>query len=128
MCTERRERPRVHYFVDATVELEAEWHQAECRNISMGGMLLYTEGSVPMGARGKVKIDQQCGDEKMCIAADIEVIRVTEVNDQDGGYEIGVKFISLEAGNSIDLMNIVRYQSGEVMGEAKCSHCDCKGV
>ena len=114
MSTERREQPRVCFQVDATIQHDENKQEAQCSNISMSGMMLITQVPLTVGERKKVLIDQDYENDTLSIHADIEIVRVEEIPGKDGFYEVGVKFTNLEPGSSIDLLNLVRYHSGEL--------------
>lgn len=124
MCVERRKQPRVYYQVDASIANDEKWQQAQCTNISMSGMLLISDSQLPIGDRKKIKINQEYAEETLSIHADVEIVRVEALEGQEGFYEIGVKFTNLEPGASIDLLNLVRYHSGEGR-ESPLRDCQC---
>jgi len=124
MCIERRQQPRVYYQVDASIAYDEQWQQAQCNNISMSGMLLITNGVLSVGDRKKIKINQEYADEILSIQADVEIIRVEALEGQKDFFEVGAQFTNLEPGASIDLLNLVRYHSGEG-GEQQLRDCRC---
>ena len=112
---DKRGRKRVTYRYTAKLEVSGfEPMLVGIHDISMSGVFLKTEQTLPSGTRGRLTIILQCGEETQKIHAQFvvqrEVVRATE--EQPRG--MAVKLEGLNSDSSIHLFNIIKYQSGNI--------------
>ena len=85
--TERRAHPRVHLAAQVDVELESRSFLAMIRNVSAGGLLIYTANPLPQNER--LQLTFVLPDTKRTIRARAVVRQVTS------GTSMGVEFEGL---------------------------------
>ncbi len=105
----KRKWPRAKYQVRGVIEVEGESVNVRCTNVCMDGMLILTDRSLPVGTRGRVEIIQEMGEEKLVVFSGFQVKRIEE---EDGVQQMGVSLFDIDSDSSINLFNIVRYNSG----------------
>lgn len=111
---ETRQRQRVNFNIDVTLETGGETlNYDRSQNISMSGIFLITPEPLPLGAKGKIIIDLECGEQHYRIRGLFEVVRITEKPGQslEEPPGMGLAFRKLDPEGSIHLYNVIRYQS-----------------
>ena len=113
--TEKRARKRVLYRFEAKVEVSGyQVIYPEIHDISMSGVYIKTEETVPVGTRGHITIVLRCGDIQEKIYSQFIVQRVIKQASESQPRGFAVLFEDIDTESSITLFNIIKYQSGEV--------------
>jgi len=105
---EKRSADRAFLTVAVTIEYENRIIRgAECRNISTGGMLVYTDADIPEGAHGTVTLTKKCNNRRYSFSADFEVVR-KEIH-KVFGPGIALKFLHLYEEDQRNVEFIVEF-------------------
>lgn len=106
----RRNYQRIPLHIPVTIIInDRTLHEAECKNISMGGMCISVEGaSVENQENGKVELQYHCNEETITFKGEFTVrwLHVREKKHCD----FGLQFTYYDPSNSTNLARIVLYQ------------------
>ena len=112
MDENKRVRTRVEFPVQVEVKTAAGTTSfAECGDISMNGIFLYTLDPLPVGDVGEICISVGSGLERKEVRALFEVVRVVAPGSDLKESGMGLLFAGIDPDSSITLFNIIRYQS-----------------
>lgn len=109
---ERRRYRRVDYVVSIEIDGKERPFRGRTVNVSVRGMLIESEELLNRGDKGIVRLFESCGEDSLLIGARFEVAWM--MPREPGGCSCGVELTEIDSESSINLYNIVRYQSGEV--------------
>lgn len=113
--TEKRTRKRVLYRFEAKVEVSGyQVIYPEIHDISMSGVFLKTEETLPVGTKGNITIVLFCGDIQEKIYSQFSVQRIVKQDSESQPRGFAVLFEDIDTESSITLFNVIKYQSGEV--------------
>lgn len=105
---EKRKHSRVAFATDISIHLEAEGKtievQGDSKDISLKGVFISTEDLFDTGAKCEIKIYLSGGVDRIEIAVQGTVVRVSENG-------MGIVFDSMDVESYSHLKNIVRYNS-----------------
>ena len=111
---EKRIRQRIPFL--AEVKWEGPNNKIEfpeCQDISMNGMKLLLEKIPPIGTKGTLTLIQESGESRLVLSMDCEIIRGGKITGEKNKFWMGLKYINMSQENSINLYNIIRYQTGD---------------
>jgi|GEM_PF-6847194 len=109
MSRERRERKRIGFSVNARINVDSNWYDCSCSNISMSGMLIHCKQKFKKGSTGQIYIMQQSGSTKLNIKANCEFTRDSVEDQENDNFEVGLKFLRLLEDSSLNLYQIFRH-------------------
>lgn len=103
---ERREAVRFKAKIDISFPVQGQYKKSQTKDVSRSGFLFESESALPMGSIIPLQIDLPSEFIPLLIAAVVQVIRVTPL--ENNRFEIGVKIIKISR-EEID--NILKYAS-----------------
>ncbi len=105
---EKRIRERVDYQIGAEFSSpDCKTIKAKIKNVSMSGMLMITDETIPEGIDGNVRIELEFGENNLYVYASCKVIR----QEKSG---IAIQLTNIDPQSSITLYNMIRYQTPTV--------------
>ncbi|MFC1504294.1 PilZ domain-containing protein [Spirochaetota bacterium] len=106
----KRKRERIDFACDVILETkDGKSCYANSRDISMNGIFLKTDNSLPVATEGKIYITMQLGDEKKKVAAQFKVVRTVKDSLYDDEIGMCLEIFGLDTESSINLYNMIRY-------------------
>lgn len=113
---ERRRYPRTPITVALSLEIDGQIiRAAECRSVSLGGMFIFTDHSIPIDHSGFVTLTKRCGEVRHSFSAPFTVVR--REDNSPLGRGIGVLFNEMAENDRTALHHIIDYQRSVLIRE-----------
>jgi c-di-GMP-binding flagellar brake protein YcgR len=111
MTVENRQHPRYAIELDAEITVAGTSVSGRTHDISRGGFCMLAKQSVPVGASGQVKLALVFSETEF---SEHLVLPATTVwcTPLKGAYQIGVKFVTLDAQNRAYLDLFMKFLDG----------------
>ena len=110
MFRDRRQHERKPLTVAVTMDFNGTTVRAsECRDISIGGMLIALWEDIAENRQGVVTLTTKCGSEFISFSAVFKIVRECFFDEQNQIRGVGVEFIGMDAVSSHNLHRIVTY-------------------
>lgn len=102
---EKRSAPRVEYEVEVDYRSEDNFYTGFIKNISSGGLFLYTHEPLPIGSEINVRFTIPNFPQPIVARALVRWIRPYRQDTQDSVPGMGVQFLSIDPPEAVAAIN-----------------------
>jgi len=110
----QRNYPRIDLRSPVTITVnDRVLEDAECINISMGGMCIQVDEAIEQQQKGTVEMEYDCGDEKVTFKGDFVIRWIKPVTAERPEKQFGLQFTYYDAKSLSNLARIIITQISE---------------